>query len=109
MRHDGQIFRSTLSDKLFFCVCVCAFCFTSRFCFGTALLRLRQICCSLIYVVISYHLTGNYVNMERFCIFALFCVAGSICAQSWGFFVGATLSVKVSGDKMMQREFEALS
>uniref|UniRef100_A0A182XFM8 ABC transporter domain-containing protein n=1 Tax=Anopheles quadriannulatus TaxID=34691 RepID=A0A182XFM8_ANOQN len=55
-----------------------------------------QICCSLIYVVISYHLTGNYVNMERFCIFALFCVAGSICAQSWGFFVGATLSVKLA-------------
>uniref|UniRef100_A0A182VUV1 ABC transporter domain-containing protein n=1 Tax=Anopheles minimus TaxID=112268 RepID=A0A182VUV1_9DIPT len=55
-----------------------------------------QIFCSLIYVVISYHLTGNYVNFERFCIFALFCVAGSICAQSWGFFVGATLSVKLA-------------
>lgn len=55
-----------------------------------------QICCSMIYVVISYHLTGNYVNFERFCVFALFCIAGSICAQAWGFFVGATLSVKLA-------------
>ncbi|XP_058168547.1 uncharacterized protein LOC131283007 [Anopheles ziemanni] len=58
--------------------------------------RRNYICCSMIYVVISYHLTGNYVNFERFCVFALFCIAGSICAQSWGFFVGATLSVKLA-------------
>uniref|UniRef100_A0A182J0J7 Uncharacterized protein n=1 Tax=Anopheles atroparvus TaxID=41427 RepID=A0A182J0J7_ANOAO len=58
--------------------------------------RRNYIFCSLIYVVISYHLTGNYVNFERFCVFALFCIAGSICAQSWGFFVGATLSVKLA-------------
>ncbi|XP_049533755.1 ABC transporter G family member 6 [Anopheles darlingi] len=55
-----------------------------------------QIFCSLIYVVISYHLTGNYVNFERFCLFAMFCITGSICAQAWGFFVGATLSVKLA-------------
>lgn len=41
-----------------------------------------QIACSLIYVVISYHLTGNYYTFDRFLLFALFCVAGSISAQA---------------------------
>lgn len=55
-----------------------------------------QIVCSLIYVVISYHLTGNYYTFDRFVLFALFCVAGSISAQAWGFFIGATLSIKLA-------------
>ncbi|XP_053696931.1 ATP-binding cassette sub-family G member 1 isoform X2 [Sabethes cyaneus] len=55
-----------------------------------------QIACSMIYVVISYYLTGNYHTFERFLLFALFCVAGSISAQAWGFFIGATLSVKLA-------------
>ncbi|XP_055549564.1 ATP-binding cassette sub-family G member 1 isoform X2 [Wyeomyia smithii] len=55
-----------------------------------------QIVCSMIYVVISYHLTGNYYTFERFLLFALFCVAGSISAQAWGFLIGATLSVKLA-------------
>ncbi|XP_058815065.1 ATP-binding cassette sub-family G member 1 isoform X2 [Topomyia yanbarensis] len=55
-----------------------------------------QIICSLIYVVISYHLTGNYHTFERFLLFALFCIAGSISAQAWGFLIGAALSVKLA-------------
>nr|XP_029719908.1 ATP-binding cassette sub-family G member 1-like [Aedes albopictus] len=55
-----------------------------------------QIACSLIYVVISYHLTGNYYTFDRFVLFALFCVAGSISAQAWGFFIGASLSIKLA-------------
>ncbi|XP_065078443.1 ATP-binding cassette sub-family G member 1 isoform X2 [Ochlerotatus camptorhynchus] len=55
-----------------------------------------QIACSMIYVVISYHLTGNYHTFDRFLLFALFCVAGSISAQAWGFFIGATLSIKLA-------------
>ncbi|XP_058453470.1 ATP-binding cassette sub-family G member 1-like [Malaya genurostris] len=55
-----------------------------------------QIICSLIYVVISYNLTNNYHTFERFLLFALFCMAGSISAQAWGFFIGAALSVKLA-------------
>ncbi|XP_062548938.1 ATP-binding cassette sub-family G member 1 [Armigeres subalbatus] len=55
-----------------------------------------QVACSMIYVVISYHLTGNYYTFDRFVLFALFCVAGSISAQAWGFFIGATLSIKLA-------------
>ena len=60
------------------------------------ILCLLQAICAFLYVITSYHLTGNYINQTRFYYFALFVVMGSLCAQSWGFFVGSTLRVKVS-------------
>lgn len=61
----------------------------------------------MLYVVISYHLTDNYYSFDRFLLFSLFCVAGSISAQAWGFFIGATLSVKVSFTVIHSSYFDA--
>lgn len=52
--------------------------------------------CATLYVAISYYLTGNYYEPFRFFYFLLMCLLATICAQSWGFFIGATMPVKVS-------------
>ncbi|XP_055589004.1 LOW QUALITY PROTEIN: ATP-binding cassette sub-family G member 1-like [Uranotaenia lowii] len=55
-----------------------------------------QIACTMLYVLISYYLTGNYHTFDRFLLFCLFCIGGSMAAQAWGFFVGATLPIKLA-------------
>ncbi|XP_037042719.1 ATP-binding cassette sub-family G member 1 [Bradysia coprophila] len=55
-----------------------------------------QMFCSMLYVVISYYLTGNYYEPYRAASFMLMCMLVTICAQSWGFFIGATLPVKLA-------------
>lgn len=56
-----------------------------------------QILCTWIYVVISYKLTGQDTEVPmRYYFFLLFCLLGTICAQSWGYFIGATTPVKIA-------------
>lgn len=57
-----------------------------------------QLFCTFLYVCGSYFLTGNYVSGEphRFLIFTIMCLLATISAQSWGFFIGSTMPIKVS-------------
>lgn len=55
-----------------------------------------QIFCVILYVLGSYFLTGNYLDCTRFLYFIMFCVMATICAQAWGFFIGATMPIKVN-------------
>lgn len=46
---------------------------------------------------ISYYLTGNFVaGMYRFYYFLILGSLATLAAQAWGFFVGATMPMKVS-------------
>lgn len=55
-----------------------------------------QMLTAALYACISYYLTGNYFEMFRFNYFLLMCMMVTICAQSWGFFIGVVMPVKVS-------------
>lgn len=54
-----------------------------------------QLLCTLIYVFGSYFLTGNYIDNRRLFYFTIMCLLATISAQSWGFFVGSTMPIKV--------------
>lgn len=56
-----------------------------------------QLMCTFIFVCGSYFLTGNYVpgQNNRFMLFTLMCLLATISAQSWGFFIGSTMPIKV--------------
>lgn len=56
---------------------------------------LCQTLCSVGYVLMSYFLTGNYLEEIRFYYFISFTVLTALSAQSWGFFIGAILPIKV--------------
>lgn len=66
--------------------------------FSTLLVELPfQLFCTWLYVLISYWLTGQDTELPiRYYCFLLFCVLGTLCAQSWGYFIGATTPVKVA-------------
>ncbi|XP_055314826.1 ATP-binding cassette sub-family G member 1 [Sitodiplosis mosellana] len=57
-----------------------------------------QLFCTFLYVCGSYFLTGNYVAGEphRFIIFTIMCLLATISAQSWGFFIGSTMPIKIA-------------
>lgn len=49
----------------------------------------------MVYVAISYWLTNQPFDF-RFILFVAYAIASSLCAQSLGYFVGASTHVKVS-------------
>ncbi|CAD7079303.1 unnamed protein product [Hermetia illucens] len=55
----------------------------------------QMLCCSL-YIGISFYLTGNYSEDFRFYYFWLMGILATLSAQAWGFFVGATLPVRIA-------------
>lgn len=55
-----------------------------------------QILCCLIYLVPSYVMTGQPLDLMRFSYFTIFAIVTSLTSQSTGFLYGATLPVKVS-------------
>ncbi|KAL5239615.1 hypothetical protein ACI65C_007025 [Semiaphis heraclei] len=55
-----------------------------------------QILCCLVYIVPSYIMTSQPLELMRFSYFTLFLVVTSLTSQSTGFLCGATLPVKVS-------------
>ncbi|XP_077286486.1 ATP-binding cassette subfamily G member 4 [Arctopsyche grandis] len=55
-----------------------------------------QILCCATYISISYVMTGNLLVDFRLCYFFLIAISTSLCAQSWGYFIGATTPVKIA-------------
>ncbi|XP_050443221.1 ATP-binding cassette sub-family G member 1-like [Adelges cooleyi] len=55
-----------------------------------------QMLCCLTYIVPSYIMTGQPMELMRFSYFIIFAVITSLTSQSTGFLYGATLPVKVS-------------
>lgn len=60
-------------------------------------IHVSQLMCTFIFVCGSYFLTGNFVpgQIHRFMFFTLMCLLATISAQSWGFFIGSTMPIKV--------------
>lgn len=54
-----------------------------------------QILCCVTYISVSYVMTGNLLVNFRFLYFFIIATSTSLCAQSWGYFIGATTPVKV--------------
>ncbi|XP_060531867.1 ATP-binding cassette sub-family G member 1-like [Cylas formicarius] len=54
-----------------------------------------QVICTWIYIVISYWLTDQPVDFRVY-LFVLFCTLGTLCAQSMGYFIGATTPTKIA-------------
>ncbi|XP_025199709.1 ATP-binding cassette sub-family G member 1-like [Melanaphis sacchari] len=55
-----------------------------------------QILCCLVYILPSYVMTNQPLELMRFSYFTIFLVVTSLTSQSTGFLCGATLPVKVS-------------
>ncbi|GLV37365.1 uncharacterized protein CBL_10668 [Carabus blaptoides fortunei] len=55
-----------------------------------------QILCTWLYIAVSYWLTAQPVDYMRLYYFVLFCTLSTLCAQSWGYFIGATTPVKIA-------------
>lgn len=53
-----------------------------------------QIFCTFTYILISYYLTGQ--PPDRILYFSFFCIIASLCAQAFGYFLGATTPIKVA-------------
>lgn len=53
-----------------------------------------QVMCSWIYIAITYKLTDQPLDFRLY-LFVLFCTLSTLCAQSWGYFIGATTPIKV--------------
>jgi len=54
-----------------------------------------QASCAAMYLIVSYWLTGQPVETSRIVSFMIICIAATLTAQAWGFFIGATTPVKV--------------
>lgn len=54
-----------------------------------------QAACAATYLTVSYWLTGQPLEAQRIIMFMTVSIAASLCAQAWGFFIGATTPVKV--------------
>ncbi|CAH1370906.1 unnamed protein product [Tenebrio molitor] len=54
-----------------------------------------QVICTWTYIAISYWLTAQPVDFRLY-LFILFCTLSTLCAQSWGYFIGATTPIKVA-------------
>ncbi|KAK0078313.1 hypothetical protein PV325_002688 [Microctonus aethiopoides] len=55
-----------------------------------------QAACATTYLVVSYWLTGQPIETHRVVLFMLVSIAASLTAQAWGFFIGATTSVRIA-------------
>ncbi|KAL7304438.1 hypothetical protein TKK_0003234 [Trichogramma kaykai] len=55
-----------------------------------------QAACATTYLAVSYWLTGQPMELERILMFLIVSIAASLCAQAWGFFIGATTPVKIA-------------
>ncbi|OXU31534.1 hypothetical protein TSAR_013250 [Trichomalopsis sarcophagae] len=55
-----------------------------------------QAACAATYLAVSYWLTGQPLEAERIVMFMVVSIAASLCAQAWGFFIGATTPVKIA-------------
>ncbi|XP_014206812.1 ATP-binding cassette sub-family G member 1 [Copidosoma floridanum] len=55
-----------------------------------------QAACAATYLAVSYWLTGQPLEAERVFMFMIVSIAASLCAQAWGFFIGATTPVKIA-------------
>uniref|UniRef100_A0A0C9PTI5 ABCG4_9 protein n=1 Tax=Fopius arisanus TaxID=64838 RepID=A0A0C9PTI5_9HYME len=55
-----------------------------------------QAACAATYLIVSYWLTGQPVETHRILCFMVVSIAASLCAQAWGFFIGATTPVKIA-------------
>ncbi|KAJ8947355.1 hypothetical protein NQ318_002881 [Aromia moschata] len=54
-----------------------------------------QVVCVWTYIGISYWLTDQPMDFRLY-LFVLFCTAASLCAQSMGYFIGATTPIKIA-------------
>lgn len=54
-----------------------------------------QIICSWSYIAISYWLTEQPFDFRLY-LFLLFCTLSTLCAQAWGYFIGATTPIKIA-------------
>ncbi|ENN83153.1 hypothetical protein YQE_00486, partial [Dendroctonus ponderosae] len=54
-----------------------------------------QVLCTWTYIVISYWLTSQPLDYRAY-LFVLFVTIGTLCAQSMGYFIGATTSTKIA-------------
>ncbi|KAF5280008.1 hypothetical protein FQA39_LY05389 [Lamprigera yunnana] len=54
-----------------------------------------QIVCTWLYIAISYWLTEQPLDFRLF-IFVMFCTLSTLCAQAWGYFIGATTPIKIA-------------
>ncbi|CAH0561475.1 unnamed protein product [Brassicogethes aeneus] len=54
-----------------------------------------QVICTWSYVMISYWLTGQPMDFRLY-LFLLFCTLLTLCAQSMGYFIGATTPIKIA-------------
>ncbi|KAL1509090.1 hypothetical protein ABEB36_003884 [Hypothenemus hampei] len=54
-----------------------------------------QVLCTWTYIVISYSLTSQPLDFRAY-LFVLFVTIGTLCAQSMGYFIGATTTTKIA-------------
>ncbi|XP_022899881.1 ATP-binding cassette sub-family G member 1 [Onthophagus taurus] len=54
-----------------------------------------QLLCTWSYVAITYWLTSQPVD-QRLYFFMAFCTLSTLCAQAWGYFIGATTPIKIA-------------
>ncbi|KAL3266495.1 hypothetical protein HHI36_010665 [Cryptolaemus montrouzieri] len=54
-----------------------------------------QVLCCWMYLLISYYLTEQPLDFRMY-LFVLFTTSCTLCAQAWGYFVGATTPLKVA-------------
>lgn len=57
--------------------------------------HLFQIVATLIYALVTYFLTMQPVEGFRLIFFLVICILVSLVAQSFGLFIGASMSIKV--------------
>ncbi|XP_032665569.1 ATP-binding cassette sub-family G member 1 [Odontomachus brunneus] len=55
-----------------------------------------QAACVIMYLTVSYCLTGQPMETHRIILFVVFSIAASLTAQAWGFFIGATTPIKIA-------------
>ncbi|KAI4463698.1 abc transporter g family member 28 [Holotrichia oblita] len=54
-----------------------------------------QIICTWSYIVITYWLTDQPTDYRVY-FFVVFCTLSTLCAQAWGYFIGATTPIKIA-------------
>lgn len=54
-----------------------------------------QIICAWCYIAISYWLTEQPLDFRLY-LFITFCTLSTLCAQAWGYFIGATTPIKIA-------------
>lgn len=55
-----------------------------------------QVLCCWLYLGISYYLTEQPMDHWRIILFVVFTTSSTLCAQSWGYFFGASIPMKIA-------------